>query len=335
VATFTTLFSSSNAAESFEDWVMSRDGRNLVEPLLWYDPMICGAKVKRAPAPHMQRFCTNADGSLTRAPLESSSSPSSMEQSTSDAPYSPVFPSSDDSPRELSSESLDYPPPAAPPSTPVPDSFWDGLTFRRAATARGGSTTAATVAATPSGVAALSANVPSHLSNSDKQRSEAVAVCRPVFTVRWALKILPGYINQESGVDVRSGYWSPAADEHFYTVTNVLVRRLAGQRMNAGSSADSDGIKLSSGVTHSVGRIGSSDCARGVMKQVQYEFSFSDLQDAIIFRDWLKPEESKEIAQSLRALDPSGVCAVAGTTGTVREGRRCEVPESALHKFNN
>lgn len=312
MATFSSLFESETAAEGFRRWVTRRDGRNLVEPLLWHDPMICGAKVKQAAPTQLVTHCSGGgqdDGDDPAAASSPSPDPTTTPSATAGS-RSAAVPSTDvptvsegatTTPRPTNASSSAI----LPPETLVPDEL------------------------------PLGANVSARLSTRTNARSASVAVCNQVFTVRWDLRILAGYINQESAV-AGSGYWSPAADEHFYSVTNVLLRMLTAHRMEPGTQPDSDAIKLSSAVTHSVGRIGSfSDCPRGVLKHVQYEFSFSSRRAALIFRDWLKPDDSREVARSLRTLDPSGVCGAAGAAGAVQESTRCALPEGAAHKFGN
>lgn len=297
VAKFTALFESGSAADGFMDWVTARDGQNLIQPLLWYDPMICGAKVKPAEPTHVQRFC--APGS-SPAPAETPAAPATVGAQSSPDPFPGVPAATPDT------QQTDSPKPVAPPL----------------------------VTSAPEGMS-MGANTSARMASRSNVRAAAVAVCNQVFTVRWQLRILPGYVNQESAV-ASSRRWSPAADEHFYETTSMLLRLLTSRQMEPGTKADSDTIKLSGAMTHSTGRIGAfSDCGRGILKHVQYEFTFSSRHDARIFRDWLKPDDSAEVARSLRMLDPAGVCGAAGSVSDVQERTRCEVPGGAVHKFEN
>lgn len=149
--------------------------------------------------------------------------------------------------------------------------------------------------------------------------------CADVFSVSLELVLLPGYLNDEMGIassDNSGRAWSTLADEHFYLFTNVLVRHLASSHL--GAEAGKQQIKLSSHVTHTRGRISSyPGCASGVRKHVQYDFTFETERDAAVFRDWLKPDESKQLVEPLTRMDPAGVCGGKGDTGPVVNTRHC------------
>ncbi len=156
--------------------------------------------------------------------------------------------------------------------------------------------------------------------------------CRTIYNVRWDLIVIPGYINEEEAVkeDGASGRdkkkWSVLADEHFYLVTNVLVRNLAEQHMRDDGpiSARNSRIRLGAVVSHTRGRISTSSCGNQVRKHVRYDFKFGSRVAAEVFRDWLKPDDSRALVEPLAQMDPGGICAAKGETGAVIAEKLCE-----------
>ena len=145
--------------------------------------------------------------------------------------------------------------------------------------------------------------------------------CSEFYVVPWRLTILPGYLARIQGKS-DSREWPPIAESHFYESTNKLVKEVAVLYMGSGVQSSSETLRLVR-VEHSKGRISGSGCSSGLRKLAHYEFLFKSEADADYFRDWIRPNNSRAAVDTLKRLDPDGICGATGDTGMMQRKRYC------------
>eukprot|EP00192_Tetraselmis_astigmatica_P000034 CAMPEP_0117691150 /NCGR_PEP_ID=MMETSP0804-20121206/25543_1 /TAXON_ID=1074897 /ORGANISM="Tetraselmis astigmatica, Strain CCMP880" /LENGTH=1300 /DNA_ID=CAMNT_0005504317 /DNA_START=212 /DNA_END=4115 /DNA_ORIENTATION=- len=145
-------------------------------------------------------------------------------------------------------------------------------------------------------------------------------VCAEYYMVPWRLTILPGHLAK--AYEDHGEQWPPLAESHFYESTDPIIRKIAVMYMGAGVEMNSNKLRLVQ-VEHKEGHISGSGCSSGLKKLAEYEFLFETEADADYFHDWIRPDDSRAIVETLKRLDPSGICGGTGETGMLQRKHYC------------
>lgn len=114
----------------------------------------------------------------------------------------------------------------------------------------------------------------------------------------------------ESSSSAAFPYWTPAQESHYYYTTDPMLRRALAGAMGLADEFSAT-LQLNT-VRFSPGSIPTSRCGRGIRKFVRYDALFLDRAAALDYISALLASNGglAGLAETLRAQDPSGVCAV-------------------------